>query len=67
MLDFLPYDNFIFIKCILLLHWFCKHKYWVQVNMKEGFPLPPVTVDWKKFRSPAAISWMLGFAGRIQH
>ncbi|CAK8536918.1 unnamed protein product [Lathyrus sativus] len=37
------------------------------VNMKEEFPLPPVIVDWKKFRSPAATSWMLGLAERLQH
>ncbi|CAK8538509.1 unnamed protein product [Lathyrus sativus] len=46
---------------------FVNRNHWVQVNRKEGFPLPPVTVDWKKFRSPAATSWMLGFAGRLQH
>ncbi|CAK8534065.1 unnamed protein product [Lathyrus sativus] len=46
---------------------FVNRNHWVQVNMKEGFPLPPVTVDWKKFRSPAATSWMIGFAGRLQH
>ncbi|CAK8536513.1 unnamed protein product [Lathyrus sativus] len=46
---------------------FVNRNHWVQVNMKEGFPLPPVTIDWKKFRSPAATSWMLGFAGRLQH
>ncbi|XP_058725644.1 PKS-NRPS hybrid synthetase cheA-like [Vicia villosa] len=37
------------------------------VNMKEGFPLPPVTLDWMKFRHQVATSWMLGFAGRLQH
>ncbi|CAK8563296.1 unnamed protein product [Lathyrus sativus] len=36
---------------------FINRNHWVQVSMKEGFPLPPVTVDWKKFRSP----------GRLQH
>ncbi|CAK8535979.1 unnamed protein product [Lathyrus sativus] len=41
--------------------------HWIQVNMKEGFLLPPVTVDWKKFHSPAVTSWMLRFAGRLQH
>ncbi|CAK8533253.1 unnamed protein product [Lathyrus sativus] len=46
---------------------FVNRNHWVQVNMKEGFPLPPVTVDWKKFRSPAATSWMIGFAGCLQH
>ncbi|CAK8561903.1 unnamed protein product [Lathyrus sativus] len=46
---------------------FVNRNHWVQVNMKEGFPLPSVTVDWKKFRSPAATSWMIGFAGRLQH
>ncbi|CAK8543609.1 unnamed protein product [Lathyrus sativus] len=39
----------------------------VLVNMKEGFPLPPVTIDWKKFRSPTTTFWMLGFAGCLQH
>ncbi|KAI5413165.1 hypothetical protein KIW84_057678 [Lathyrus oleraceus] len=39
----------------------------IYVNMKEGFPLSPVTLDWKKFRSYTATSWMLGFAGRLQH
>ncbi|KAI5442679.1 hypothetical protein KIW84_011641 [Lathyrus oleraceus] len=46
---------------------FVNHNHWVQVNMKEGFPLPPVTLDWKKFRSHIATTWMLGFAGRMQH
>ncbi|CAK8573991.1 unnamed protein product [Lathyrus sativus] len=46
---------------------FVNTNHWVQVNMKEGFPLPPVIVDWKKFRSPAATSWMLGFAGCLQY
>ncbi|KAI5399389.1 hypothetical protein KIW84_064662 [Lathyrus oleraceus] len=46
---------------------FVNHNHWVQVNMKEGFPLPPVTLDWKKFHSHIATTWMLGFAGRMQH
>ncbi|KAI5427084.1 hypothetical protein KIW84_032494 [Lathyrus oleraceus] len=46
---------------------FVNQNHWVQVNMKEGFPLPPVTLDWKKFRCPTTTSWMLGFAGRLQH
>ncbi|KAI5406653.1 hypothetical protein KIW84_053115 [Lathyrus oleraceus] len=46
---------------------FVKHNHWVQVNMKEGFPLLPVTLDWKKFRSHTSTTWMLGFAGRMQH
>ncbi|CAK8579368.1 unnamed protein product [Lathyrus sativus] len=46
---------------------FVNTNHWVQVDMKEWFPLPPVTVDWKKFRSPTTTSWMLGFAGRLQH
>ncbi|KAI5434175.1 hypothetical protein KIW84_021146 [Lathyrus oleraceus] len=46
---------------------FVNHNHWVHVNMKEGFPLPPVTLDWKKFRSHIATTWMLGFAGRMQH
>lgn len=29
--------------------------------------MPPVTLNWKKFRSPVATSWTLGFAGRLQH
>ncbi|XP_058752962.1 PKS-NRPS hybrid synthetase cheA-like isoform X1 [Vicia villosa] len=41
--------------------------HYLRVNMKEGFPLPPVTVDWMKFRLQVATSWMLGFAGRLQH
>lgn len=35
--------------------------------MKEWFMFPKVTLDWKKHRSPVATSWMLGFAGRLQH
>ncbi|KAI5385413.1 hypothetical protein KIW84_072129 [Lathyrus oleraceus] len=46
---------------------FVNQNHWVQVNMKEGFPLPPVTLDWNKFRSHIATTWMLGFAGRMQH
>ncbi|CAK8531757.1 unnamed protein product [Lathyrus sativus] len=46
---------------------FVNGNHWVQVNMKEGLPLPSVTVDWKNFRSPAPTSWMLGFAPRLQH
>ncbi|KAI5411479.1 hypothetical protein KIW84_056527 [Lathyrus oleraceus] len=46
---------------------FVNQNHWVQVNMKEGLPLPPVTLDWKKFRSHIATTWMLGFAGRMQH
>ncbi|KAI5427431.1 hypothetical protein KIW84_032738 [Lathyrus oleraceus] len=46
---------------------FVNQNHWVQVNMKEGFPLPPITLAWKKFRSHTATSWMLGFAGRLQH
>ncbi|XP_058752124.1 uncharacterized protein LOC131625261 [Vicia villosa] len=41
--------------------------HYLRVNMKEGFPLPPVTLDWMKFRHQVATSWMLGFAGRLQH
>ncbi|CAK8567881.1 unnamed protein product [Lathyrus sativus] len=67
MLDFLPYDNFIFTECSNLLHCFVNRSHWVQVNIKEGFSLPPVIVDWKKFHSPAATSWMLGFARCLQH
>ncbi|KAI5423603.1 hypothetical protein KIW84_046511 [Lathyrus oleraceus] len=46
---------------------FVNHNHWVQFNMKEGFPLPPVTLDWRKFRSHTATTWMLEFAGRLQH
>ncbi|KAI5430951.1 hypothetical protein KIW84_035191 [Lathyrus oleraceus] len=46
---------------------FVNRNHWVQVNMKEGFPLPPVTLDWKKFRSHITTTWMLEFAGRMQH
>ncbi|CAK8575028.1 unnamed protein product [Lathyrus sativus] len=46
---------------------FVNQNHWVQKNMKEGFPLPPITLDWNKFRSPTATSWMLGFAGCLQH
>ncbi|XP_058784219.1 uncharacterized protein LOC131658991 [Vicia villosa] len=41
--------------------------HFLRVNMKEGFPLPPVTLDWMKFRLQVAASCMLGFAGRLQH
>ncbi|KAI5425906.1 hypothetical protein KIW84_031653 [Lathyrus oleraceus] len=46
---------------------FVNHNHWVQVNMKEGFSLPPVTLDLRKFRSHTTITWMLGFTGRLQH
>ncbi|KAI5394304.1 hypothetical protein KIW84_061117 [Lathyrus oleraceus] len=46
---------------------FVNHNHWVQVNMKEGFPLPPFTLDWKNFRSHTATTWMLGFTERMQH
>ncbi|KAI5395777.1 hypothetical protein KIW84_062092 [Lathyrus oleraceus] len=46
---------------------FVNQNHWVQVNMKEGFPLPPVTLDWRKFCSHTATSLMLGFAGRLQY
>ncbi|KAI5419423.1 hypothetical protein KIW84_043556 [Lathyrus oleraceus] len=46
---------------------FVNQNHWVRVNMKEGFPLPPITLDWKKFRCQIATSWMLGFVGRLQH
>lgn len=35
--------------------------------MQDDFLLPPVTVDWKPYRSPAATSWMLSFAGSLQY
>ncbi|XP_058742676.1 uncharacterized protein LOC131615215 [Vicia villosa] len=40
---------------------------WIQVNMKDGLPLPRVTIDWKMFHSQVSTSWMLGFAGRLQY
>ncbi|XP_058767246.1 uncharacterized protein LOC131640896 [Vicia villosa] len=46
---------------------FVNGNHWVQVNMNEGFPLPPVTTDWKKYRIKDATSWMVGFVGRLQH
>ncbi|XP_058777076.1 PKS-NRPS hybrid synthetase cheA-like [Vicia villosa] len=46
---------------------FVNGNHWVQVNMNEGFLLPPVTTDWKKYRTKDATSWMVGFAGRLQH
>ncbi|XP_058771358.1 uncharacterized protein LOC131644786 [Vicia villosa] len=46
---------------------FVNGNHWVQVNMNEGFPLPPVTTDWTKYRTKDATSWMVGFAGRLQH
>lgn len=41
--------------------------YFNQVNMKEGFSLPEVTLNWKKFHSQIATSWMLEFEVRLQH
>ncbi|XP_058742218.1 PKS-NRPS hybrid synthetase cheA-like [Vicia villosa] len=46
---------------------FVNGNHWVQVNMNEGFTLPPVTTDWTKYRTKDATSWMVGFAGRLQH
>ncbi|XP_058751982.1 uncharacterized protein LOC131625104 [Vicia villosa] len=37
---------------------FVNGNHWVQVNMNEGFPLPCVTTDWKKYRTKDATSWM---------
>jgi len=34
--------------------------------MKQGFPMPEVTLDWKKFCLPEATSWMAAFDGRLQ-
>ncbi|CAK8577410.1 unnamed protein product [Lathyrus sativus] len=45
---------------------FVNQNHWVRVNMKEWFPLPPVTLDWNKFCS-STTSWMLGFVGGLQH
>ncbi|XP_058742559.1 PKS-NRPS hybrid synthetase cheA-like [Vicia villosa] len=46
---------------------FVNGNHWLQVNMNEGFPLPPVTADWTKYRTKDATSWMVGFVGRLQH
>ncbi|XP_058742469.1 uncharacterized protein LOC131614956 [Vicia villosa] len=46
---------------------FVNGNHWVQVNMNEGSPFPPVTNEWKKYRTKDATSWMVGFAGRLQH
>ncbi|XP_058740899.1 protein FAR1-RELATED SEQUENCE 5-like [Vicia villosa] len=46
---------------------FVNGNHWVQVNMNEGFSLPPVTTDWKKYRIKDATSWMVGFVGRLQN
>ncbi|XP_058768863.1 uncharacterized protein LOC131642659 [Vicia villosa] len=46
---------------------FVNGNHWVQVNMNEGFPLPPVTTDWRKYRTKDATSWMVGFVERLQH
>jgi hypothetical protein len=35
--------------------------------MKSGFPLPDVTLDWKKLRSPEATSWISNLTGRLQY
>lgn len=35
--------------------------------MNEGFPMPPITLDWNKYRTPDATSWMIGFDRRLQH
>ncbi|CAK8563829.1 unnamed protein product [Lathyrus sativus] len=35
---------------------FVNQNHWVQVNMNEGFPLPPVTLYWKKYRTSDATS-----------
>ncbi|CAK8567580.1 unnamed protein product [Lathyrus sativus] len=56
--SFSPNVSFYYIGFVNTNHW---------VNMKEGFPLLPMTLDWKKFHSPAATSWMLGFAGHLQY
>ncbi|KAI5415151.1 hypothetical protein KIW84_040562 [Lathyrus oleraceus] len=40
---------------------------WKRFRSLEGFPLPPVILDWRKFRSHTSTTWMLGFAGRLQH
>ncbi|XP_050902790.1 uncharacterized protein LOC127115245 [Lathyrus oleraceus] len=44
---------------------FVNQDHWVQINMNEGFPLPPVTLDWKKYRTLDATSWMIGFVGQL--
>lgn len=35
--------------------------------MNEGFPLPPIILDLKKYHTPDATSWMIGFVGRLQY
>ncbi|XP_050889988.1 uncharacterized protein LOC127095326 [Lathyrus oleraceus] len=37
------------------------------VNMNEGFPLSPIILDWKKYHTLDVTSWMIGFAGSLQH
>ncbi|GAU43672.1 hypothetical protein TSUD_302350 [Trifolium subterraneum] len=41
--------------------------HWVPVNMRPGYPLPDVTLDWKKCRSPEATSWMSNLTDRLQY
>ncbi|GAU50943.1 hypothetical protein TSUD_375430 [Trifolium subterraneum] len=38
-----------------------------RVNMTPGYPLPDVTLDWKKYRSPEATSWMSNLTNRLQY
>jgi len=35
--------------------------------MRPGYPLPDVTLDWKKYRSPEATSWMSNLTNRLQY
>ncbi|WJX45945.1 hypothetical protein P8452_32790 [Trifolium repens] len=41
--------------------------HWVQVNMKQGFPLPEVMPEWKKYCSSEASSWISNLNGRLQY
>ncbi|KAK2363015.1 protein FAR1-RELATED SEQUENCE [Trifolium repens] len=41
--------------------------HWVQVNMKQGFPLPDVMPEWKKYCSSEASSWISNLNGRLQY
>ncbi|KAK2366952.1 PKS-NRPS hybrid synthetase [Trifolium repens] len=41
--------------------------HWVQVNMKQGFPLPEVMPEWKKCCSSEALSWITNLNGRLQY
>ncbi|CAK8534225.1 unnamed protein product [Lathyrus sativus] len=46
---------------------FVNKNYLVQVNMNEGFPLPPVTLDLKKYCTSDTTSWMIRFSVGLQN